>query len=547
MRDGLQLSDEEVQRSKVINEKNVYPGMMFSLAKKRVERTQLWQIVKRMPKGALLHAHLNAMVDLDFLFEMLLSTPDMHIYSETALASPQLRATSTFKFRFMKSINTHQNESRKYPKTGSDYIILNSAGSKTENREEVGSSPSIWFANYKPGTLIPVIQAADSFPNGGRPAFLKWLRVRCQITQQESIEHYNGVDDVWRKFLSIFPILDSMLFYEPIFRRCINRIFAQLHADGIRWVDFRLAFLFSYFQNDHNEPESDYGRMFQVFGEELEKFKATEAGRGFWGSRIIWTGIRALETRAIIEDMKACIKLKLAYPHLISGYDLVGQEDPGRPLKDFLPELFWFREQCTSRGIEIPFFFHAGECLGDGSETDQNLFDAILLGTRRIGHGFSLYKHPLLMDLVKEKKILVESCPISNEVLRLCSSVSAHPLPALLARGVSCSLSNDDPAILGHESIGSSHDFWQALQGWDNLGLPGLASLAENSVRWAAFEDQSAEAWLQDIQNGAQGTGLRATYLKKWHEEWEEFCLWVLTEFGLEAPSKSPMREMASA
>ena len=49
-----------------------------------------------------------------------------------------------------------------------------------------------------------------------------------------------------------------------------------------------------------------------------------------------------------------------------------------------------------------------------------NLFDAVLLGTRRIGHAFSLHKHPLLVDMVKEKKILVESCPISNEVLRLC-------------------------------------------------------------------------------------------------------------------------------
>ncbi len=87
----------------------------------------------------------------------------------------------------------------------------------------------------------------------------------------------------------------------------------------------------------------------------------------------------------------------------------------------------------------MPFFFHAGECLGTGNSTDHNLFDAILLGTRRIGHGFSLYKHPLLIDLVKEKKILVESCPISNEVLRLCGSVMSHPLPALLARGVAVS------------------------------------------------------------------------------------------------------------
>ena len=78
-------------------------------------------------------------------------------------------------------------------------------------------------------------------------------------------------------------------------------------------------------------------------------------------------------------------------------------------------------------------------------KTDNNLFDAILLKTRRIGHGFSLYKHPKLIDMVKEKQILIESCPISNEVLRYSASIMSHPLPALLARGVKASLSNDDP------------------------------------------------------------------------------------------------------
>ena len=41
----------------------VFPGMVFTLAKARMEQTDLWSIVKRMPKGALLHAHLEAMVD----------------------------------------------------------------------------------------------------------------------------------------------------------------------------------------------------------------------------------------------------------------------------------------------------------------------------------------------------------------------------------------------------------------------------------------------------------------------------------------------------
>jgi len=230
--------------------------------------------------------------------------------------------------------------------------------------------------------------------------------------------------------------------------------------------------------------------------------------------------------------MKECIRLKQKYPDVISGYDFVGQEDTGRPLAELTPLLFWFRKRCAEAGVTIPFFFHAGETLGTGTETDLNLFDAILLGTRRLGHAFSLYKHPLLMNMVRDKRILVECCPVSNEVLRLTSSIMSHPVPALLAQGVPVALCNDDPGILGQGAAGMSHDFWQALQGFENLGLEGLGALAENSVRWAAYEDMEAKEWTEDVKNGVFGKGLRAKRMKEWRREWEKFCQWVVIEFG---------------
>lgn len=473
--------------------------MAFTLAKERMEKTKLWQIVRRMPKGALLHAHMDAMVDFDFLFDVLLSTPGMHIYCAQALSTPHALEVGQFKFRYFKSKKT---------------------------------DTSIWNDSYEPNTPITVTQAADSFPNGGKEGFLRWLKDRCTITITENLEQFHGVDAVWRKFTSIFVILNTMIFYEPIFRAFMRRLMKLSLDDGVKWLDLRLAFTFRYYREGSEQPDDSYYELFRVFGEEIEKFKQSEEGKGFWGMRMIWTGLRVLDTRKIIEDMDACITIKLEYPHLIAGYDLVGQEDSGKPLKDLLPELFWFRKQCAQEGVEIPFFFHAGECLGDGNDTDQNLFDAVLLGTRRIGHGFSLYKHPLLIDMVKDKKILVESCPISNEVLRLCSGIMSHPLPALLSRGVSCSLCNDDPAILGQDTAGMTHDFWQALQGWDNLGLAGLGALAENSVRWAAFEDETNVQWSRSIREATTGEGIRAARMREWLIEWEKFCLWIVDEYG---------------
>jgi adenosine deaminase CECR1 len=176
------------------------------------------------------------------------------------------------------------------------------------------SDKSIWTSDYVPNTSTLLSKAAESFPNGGRPGFLAWLKDRCTITTVESIEHHHGVDAVWGKFSSVFTILNTIIFYEPIFRAFLRRMMQQLLADGVQWVDMRLAFTYHYFQEGEENPEESYDRMFKVFGEEIEKFKNSEEGKGFWGIRMIWTGLRVLDSRKIIEDMDACITIKVCIP-----------------------------------------------------------------------------------------------------------------------------------------------------------------------------------------------------------------------------------------
>ncbi|KAF2729407.1 Metallo-dependent hydrolase [Polyplosphaeria fusca] len=475
---------------------------MFSLAKDRIEKSKLWTIVKRMPKGALLHCHLEAMVDFDWAIEEAFATEGVCITAAGPLVTPQQLQKTGFSFTYSKT-----------------------------NANDHGS---VWTEGYVAGTPVTLSSAGGNFPGGGRQAFIEWVRSRCTMTPQEHVAQHEGPNEAWRKFLSCFPILGSLVYYEPIFRKFLRRLFKQLLDDGVYFVDMRSAFYTPYRRQGEEEFDADFFNYLDHMDEEIEKFKASEQGKDFWGARMIWTTVRQLDKRAVVKHMKQCIEMKLEFPELIAGYDLVGQEDMGRSLADLAPELFFFRKKCAESGVEIPFFFHAGETLGDGDSVDENLFDAILLGTRRIGHGFSLYKHPLLIDMVKDKRILVESCPVSNEALRLCGSIMSHPLPALLARGVPCSLCNDDPTIFGQHANGMSHDFWQALQGWQNLGLAGLGSLAENSVRWASYEDYGAKEWAQDVKDGSMGKGIRAQRLKEWIAKWERFCAWVVDEYGVD-------------
>lgn len=90
--------------------------------------------------------------------------------------------------------------------------------------------------------------------------------------------------------------------------------------------------------------------------------------------------------KQIVDGMKLCMSLKKEFPDMISGYDLVGDETRGPPLSDFLPELLWFRQSCDEEGLDIPFYFHAGECWGNESHAEGNMFDAVILSSRRLGH-----------------------------------------------------------------------------------------------------------------------------------------------------------------
>ncbi|KAI9930411.1 hypothetical protein ASPWEDRAFT_26940 [Aspergillus wentii DTO 134E9] len=484
------VGDEENER---------FAGEMFPKARPLMLSTKLWKIVRRMPKGALLHSHLYSMLPFRALLDAAFDTPGMAVSASQAVSTADSQKNASISF-----------------------VHINHTVSSGE--------PSISSDGYVSNTLVPLNVAAAEFP-GGRENFTDFLMTKLALTPQESIRHELGVDEVWRVFENFFGPAIDLLSYEPLVRTFYKKLFARLVEDHINWVEIRTGA--GYLVHEGQEAQDnnpDY--WWDVLVDELNQFKNSENGTNFWGARVIWADTRSFNRSSITQSMKQAIGRKQKFPELFGGYDLVGQEDLGHSLAYHAPELIWFQEQTEKLNLTVPFFFHAGETLGDGNSTDLNLFDAILFNSRRIGHGFSLYKHPKLIDEVVDNGIMVEVCPISNEVLRLNTDILHHPLPAMIAHGIPTAISNDDPAMLGQNAPGLSFDFYEAIQGFDNLGLGGLGALAHNSLRWANFEDQSDADWIRDIDLSERGTGTKAKYIQSWNKQWEEFCEWIVNEYG---------------
>ncbi len=95
-----------------------------------------------------------------------------------------------------------------------------------------------------------------------------------------------------------------------------------------------------------------------------------------------------MDENTIESYLDLAVQLTEAYPDTFVGFDLVGQEDLGRPLVDFADQLIAAREANPN----LTYFFHAGETDWQGQATDLNVMDALLLDTKRIGHGYAIVK-----------------------------------------------------------------------------------------------------------------------------------------------------------
>lgn len=103
----------------------------------------------------------------------------------------------------------------------------------------------------------------------------------------------------------------------------------------------------------------------------------------FLGIKVILAIPRNSDQASVESKMQRFLDLRKKYPNFVVGFDLVGQEDIGKPLAAYVDRL----KEISQNGR---FFFHAGETNWFNTDADVNLIDAILMNTKRIGHGYSL-------------------------------------------------------------------------------------------------------------------------------------------------------------
>ncbi|XP_057691679.1 adenosine deaminase 2-A [Corythoichthys intestinalis] len=424
------------------------PAMHFFKAKPLIERSPIFSLLQKMPKGGALHVHDLAMGD-----------PEWLVKNVTYRSNCYMCVTDKQAVRFIFS----SGQPAPAPNC-SAWMLMETLRNKLVNVTDLDNS-----------ILANMTLFTDDDP--------------------EALYPHQAV--VWERFQMNFMAVMGLITYAPVFRDYYYHGLSQFYKDNVMYLEIR-ALLLQTYELDGSTHDSVWA--LQTYGDVTKRFISDHPD--FFGSRFIFIVHRTMDSAALKGVVKKAIKLQKDFPDLMVGFDLVGRVDDGKPL-------WYFRDALSlpsQMGVTLPYFFHAGETNLEGTDVDQNLLDAILFNTSRIGHGFALTRHPLARELSRKRGVAVEVCPISNQVLKLVDDLRNHPAATLMSQNHPMVISSDDPAMFG--SSGLSYDFYEAFVGFggnrSNLGT--LKQLAINSILYSALKPE--------LQNKA---------LDAWERKWDTF------------------------
>lgn len=277
---------------------------------------------------------------------------------------------------------------------------------------------------------------------------------------------------VWARFNQGTRAFKGLMNYESIYRWYIGECIESMMRENVMYAELRPMLLDKSIPSDDGTRKVDHEAQMIMIQEEYAKKRRQLEAKGQldrfpFGFKIIYCAPRSIPKEMMKREMQDCIKLKLKFPDLVCGrfpdindawqkltlpgFDLVGAEDRPNHIGFYRDELLAFQQTCKDLNISIPFFFHAGETLldrgGSRNPANSNLYDSAALHAKRIGHGYSLVKHPELAEEYRRQNICIELCPTSNELLRLCRNIKEHPYPELLALGIPCTVNSDNPSF----------------------------------------------------------------------------------------------------
>lgn len=204
--------------------------------------------------------------------------------------------------------------------------------------------------------------------------------------------------DIWGFFQHKFSRIAGLAKYRPFFERLLRANIEACIEQNIFIVELRhtTGCLFDR-QEGVQEPKIKETKMTMPLLDELAMIQGiideVKQRVPHFEMTLILTSYKMVGQSHVDKVLNHIRIGKERYPNLIVGYDMVNEEDYTPEISKFMPSVLGAQET-PGPTHKMPCFFHAGET---HDKHVTNMHDAVLLNSKRIGHGFQLALFPNLL------------------------------------------------------------------------------------------------------------------------------------------------------
>ncbi|XP_025317391.1 adenosine deaminase 2 isoform X3 [Canis lupus dingo] len=191
------------------------PSMHFFQAKNLIEKSEVFNILKKMPKGAALHIHDFSILSMNWLVKNVTYRPHCHF-----CITP--RGALKFKFAYPAPPTP-------MPAECSEWVLLE------KYRKE--------------------LQNVTEFDN-------RLLKNFTLMTENPEVAYANQAI-VWSKFQSIFFTISGLVYYAPVFRDYVFQALEEFYQDNVLYLELR-AMLFPVGHEDTGYSLFDYKEALMI-------------------------------------------------------------------------------------------------------------------------------------------------------------------------------------------------------------------------------------------------------------------------------------------
>jgi len=316
----------------------------------------------------------------------------------------------------------------------------------------------------EPATLAELSQRTDSEP--------------LTLEDAEALYQYTDFSGFMIAFKAVTRRLRGAAEYELAAYRMIEGLAAQ----GVVHAEVYISVGVVYYWR--KEEDAADPLLFEKIFEGLER--ARLRGERDFGVTLYWIydAVRHFSVPEAERVFRMAARLRGEYPSIIGiglgGDERVAASEPFRALY----------AEAAAAGLRLTN--HAGETTGP-----EAIWDALSVGSERLGHALSAIRDPELMYELRRRQIPLELNPSSNVRTGVCASFAEHPLRRYFDAGLMVTLNSDDPAFFG-SSIENEYRLAHTVQGFDREELKRLAA---NSFRASFLPEMVKQRWLAQLDS----------------------------------------------